>query len=123
MKPISCTEGYAEEAERLIDPYESLGFTDLVMLTAVWMHLEGAQRARGMPILAGLLRQGGLMLMTLRHGPIPSGRRMFEVPADETIAFALTHGLRSELNLRVPSIQPGNRLAGVMWTRLALRKG
>ena len=26
------------------------------------------------------------MIMTIRHGPIPRGRRMFEVPADETIS-------------------------------------
>ena len=29
MKPVSGTEGYAEEADRLITPYESLAFADV----------------------------------------------------------------------------------------------
>ena len=34
--------------------------------------------------VAGLLRPGGLMTLLLRHGPVPQGRRMFEVSAAET---------------------------------------
>jgi protein-L-isoaspartate O-methyltransferase len=55
---------------------------DLLMLTAVWMHLDEVQRRRAMPLVASLLRAGGVMCMTLRHGPVPSGRRMFEVSGD-----------------------------------------
>jgi hypothetical protein len=32
------------------------------------------------------VRNGGIVIMSLRHGPIPTGRRMFEVSAEETIA-------------------------------------
>jgi protein-L-isoaspartate O-methyltransferase len=95
---------------------------DVAMLTAVWMHLDEEQRRRGMPVLASLMRQGGVMLMTLRHGPVPTGRRMFEVSAEETITLARRQGLRVELNLRTESIQLKNRAAGVTWTRLAFRK-
>ena len=42
---------------------------DLVMLTAVWMHLDVQQRRQAMPNLAALLRGGGTVIMTLRHGP------------------------------------------------------
>ena len=52
---------------------------DLVMLTAVWMHLDEAQRRQAMPNLAALLRPGGTIIMKIRHGPVPPGRRMFEV--------------------------------------------
>jgi 2-polyprenyl-3-methyl-5-hydroxy-6-metoxy-1,4-benzoquinol methylase len=52
---------------------------DVVMLTAVWMHLDEQQRRRGIPNLAALVREGGVVIMTLRHGPVPPGRRMFEV--------------------------------------------
>jgi SAM-dependent methyltransferase len=44
---------------------------DLVMLTAVWMHLDTGQRERAMGRVAGLLRPGGLMTLLLRHGPVP----------------------------------------------------
>jgi SAM-dependent methyltransferase len=202
MKRVSGTEGYAEEAERLIAPYEGLAFADvhepvlhlipqassrildigagtgrdagafaemghsvvavepteelrsravalhqspliewlddslpdlrvlqargevfdLAMLTAVWMHLDEPQRRRGMPILAGLVREGGLLILSLRHGPVPPGRRMFEVSAEETIRLARVQGLRLLLNRRTESLQQANRAAGVWWTRLAFRK-
>ncbi|MFH8371517.1 class I SAM-dependent methyltransferase [Streptomyces sp. NPDC018031] len=66
---------------------------DLVLLTAVWMHLDAGQRASAMEHLAGLLTGGGRIVLTLRHGPVPEGRRMFDVSAAETIALAARHGL------------------------------
>ena len=49
---------------------------DVVMLTAVWMHLDEGERLRAMPRVAALVQPGGVMAMTLRHGPVPPGRRM-----------------------------------------------
>jgi SAM-dependent methyltransferase len=98
---------------------EDEGF-DLVMLTAVWMHLDEAQRRIAMPRVAGLMRGSGTMILTLRHGPVPPGRRMFEVTADETIALAAAEALDVTSRLEnQPSIlqQPG-----VTWTRLAFTK-
>jgi SAM-dependent methyltransferase len=92
---------------------------DVVMLTAVWMHLDGAERVAAMPLLASLVGPGGLLLMTLRHGPIPAGRVMFEVSADETIGLASNCGLQTLLNVHRESTQAANRDAGVTWTRLA----
>ena len=66
---------------------------DLIMLTAVWMHLDAAERAAAMPVVAALLVDGGRLAMTLRHGPVPPGRRMFGVSADEVIAAAQPYGL------------------------------
>ena len=60
--------------------------------------------------------------MSLRHGPVPVGRRMFAVSAEETIELAEAHGLRPVLNFRSDSSEEINRLAGVTWTRLALVK-
>jgi SAM-dependent methyltransferase len=95
---------------------------DLVMLTAVWMHLDEAQRRRAMPNLAALLRAGGMLILKIRHGPVPAGRRMFEVPAAETIELARMQGLNPVLNVRSESSQEANRLAGVTWTTLAFAK-
>jgi 2-polyprenyl-3-methyl-5-hydroxy-6-metoxy-1,4-benzoquinol methylase len=67
---------------------------DLIMLTAVWMHLDTAERSAALPAVAALLAPGGRLAMTLRHGPVPPGRRMFEVSADEVIAAAEPHGLQ-----------------------------
>ena len=95
---------------------------DLVMLTAVWMHLDEAQRRQAMPNIAALLRSGGTVIMLIRHGPVPAGRRMFEVSAQETIKLAQIQGLRPVLNRRTESSQPENRAAGVDWTSLAFVK-
>ena len=46
---------------------------DVVMLTAVWMHLDAGQRERAMARVAPLLAAGGLMSLSLRHGPVPAG--------------------------------------------------
>jgi len=92
---------------------------DLVMLTAVWMHLDERQRRHAMPNLASLVREGGTVIMKIRHGPVPPGRRMFEVTPEETIELARMQGLHLLLNTRAQSSQEANRVAGVDWTSLA----
>lgn len=94
----------------------------LIMLTAVWMHLEPEQRPIGMSALESLLEQSGVLIMSIRHGPVPEGRRMFEVDASEVIAQAKGHGLQCLLNLRTESSQAANRAAGITWTRLAFTR-
>ena len=92
---------------------------DLVMLTAVWMHLDKAQRRRAMTKISPLVRKGGMMSLTLRHGPVPAGRRMFEVSAEETVGLAAARGLAKILELEE---QPSLRQVGVSWTRLVFKR-
>jgi len=91
---------------------------DVVMLTAVWMHLDAAERQRAMPRLAALLRAGGVLALSLRHGPVPPGRRMFDVSASETIDLAREHGLRCLLCRTDEDAQL--RRPGVTWDRVVL---
>jgi SAM-dependent methyltransferase len=93
---------------------------DLVMLTAVWMHLDTEQRQRGMPRVAALLRPGGIMLMTLRHGPVPAGRRMFDVMPEETVDLAQQSGL--SCIQRWHNIDSMLKRPGVSWDRLAFAR-
>jgi SAM-dependent methyltransferase len=95
---------------------------DVVMLTAVWMHLDADERRLAMPVVASLVAAGGLLTITLRHGPVPSGRLMFAVSGEETIALADRCGLRSLHHVHAESSQPDNRAAGVTWSRLAFRR-
>jgi SAM-dependent methyltransferase len=95
---------------------------DVVMLTAVWMHLDAQQRRQAMPNLAALVRAGGAVIMTIRHGPVPVGRRMFEVSPEETIELAQTQDLHPVLNLHTESRQEQNRIAGITWTSVAFVK-
>ncbi|WP_404401614.1 class I SAM-dependent methyltransferase [Pelagibacterium halotolerans] len=96
---------------------------DLIMLTAVWMHLEEAERRLAMPQIVALLRDEGILIMTLRHGVVPQGRRMFAVTGDETIALAQAQGLTLKYRelTESPPNSPNYR-AGITWTRLAFTK-
>lgn len=93
---------------------------DLVMMTAVWMHLDADQRRRAMPNIAKLVSPGGMMIMSLRYGPVPQGRRMFVVTAEETIQLAAEHGLQLALEF---DNQPGGfGRTDVSWTKLVFAK-
>jgi hypothetical protein len=76
-----------------------------------------------MPNVSSLVHEGGVLIMSLRHGPIPRGRRMFDVLAEETTQLPSLLGLQPVLTIRTSSIQQVNRNIGVTWTRLTLAKG
>jgi SAM-dependent methyltransferase len=95
---------------------------DLIMITAVWMHLDREQREEAMPRVAALLRPGARLVMALRHGPIPANRRMFEVTADETAELATQQGLAVLRSVQTESAQPYNRQAGITWSRLVCQR-
>lgn len=67
---------------------------DLILLTAVWMHLQEQERLPAMQHCAGLLARNGIMSMSLRHGPVPAERHMFDIPHEETIALGSACGLQ-----------------------------
>ena len=91
---------------------------DLVLLSAVWMHLDAVEREEAMNNLAALLHLGSTVVMSLRHGPVPKGRVMYDVGADETIKLAELYGLVPVFNETTDSVQAANRRLGVRWTKL-----
>jgi protein-L-isoaspartate O-methyltransferase len=93
---------------------------DVVMMTAVWMHLDETQRRRAMPRVASLVRPGGVMIMSLRYGPVPKGRRMFAVSVDETTQLAVAEGLRPVFRNDQADGVLGR--PGVSWSRLAFSR-
>lgn len=99
-----------------LERLQSLGERfDLVLLSAVWMHLDPQERAHGMARLAALLAPGGVLSLSLRHGPVPAGRRMFDVTAMETQALAGGHGLVTVHDSSAPALLNGPE---VWWSRL-----
>jgi SAM-dependent methyltransferase len=120
LHPSRDIEWLDDSLPDLLQPRARGARFDLIMATAVWMHMDGAQRRQAMRHVAELLRPGGLFFMTLRHGPVPAGRRMFDVPADETVALGREHGL--SLTHRNQREDMFNR-PDVRWTVLVLRRG
>ena len=66
---------------------------DLILVSAVWMHLPEAQRQRAFRVLSNLLAPGGTMVISLRHGPGDGERIFYEVSAAELEHLAQQHAL------------------------------
>lgn len=46
--------------------------------------VDALEREEAMAAVAELVGEGGRVSLSLRHGPVPEGRRMFDVSAGET---------------------------------------
>ena len=66
---------------------------DLILLSAVWMHIPESQRARSLRKLANLLKPGGKLVISLRHRPSGDERKMFAVCREQLIQLGKEFGL------------------------------
>jgi protein-L-isoaspartate O-methyltransferase len=90
---------------------------DLILLSAVWMHIPPAARQRALRKLATLLAPKGRIAISLRLGPPDTERAMYEVSLQELASLAQQFGLRI-----VQTTDSQDRLgrAGVSWTNVVL---
>jgi SAM-dependent methyltransferase len=96
---------------------------DLVLLSAVWMHLTSAERNHALPVLSNLLAPGALLVMTLRHGDFADGRRSYPVSADEILSLISRHQL-SLSSTFVTNLEPDALgRSDVLWQTVVLKKG
>lgn len=91
----------------------------LVLMAAVIMHFDEAERDTTVRRAAELLVPGGRCIITLRHGPIPEGRRMFSVTHDNVITQAARYGLTPVFHTLSDDV---SGRPGVSWTLLCLDK-
>ncbi|MEO0607434.1 MAG: class I SAM-dependent methyltransferase [Pseudomonadota bacterium] len=91
---------------------------EMILMHAVWMHLRAEERREAMAHVAGLLTPKGRLFISQRHGPIPEGRRMFDVSGEETIELAAQNGLKALYHDRTESIAAENRARKIEWTKL-----
>ena len=75
---------------------------DFVLLSAVWMHVALADRRRAFRKLATLLKPGGRMVMSLRHGTPDPERAMHPVSRAEIERLAAEHGAMVTRVIRAP---------------------
>lgn len=61
---------------------------DLILVSAVWMHVAPSSRERAFRILTELLAPSGTLVITLRHGPGDGERVFHEVSKAELDGFA-----------------------------------
>lgn len=95
---------------------------DRVFLVAVWQHLDDDQRRIAMCSLSGVTVPGGVVVMSLRHGPGAPGRQVYDVSTNYTIEVASAAGFELLCARQADSVQAANRSAGVSWTWLAFER-
>jgi 2-polyprenyl-3-methyl-5-hydroxy-6-metoxy-1,4-benzoquinol methylase len=95
---------------------------DLVLLSAVWMHLTTQQRALTLPVLASLMAPDALLVLTLRHGDFSDGRQSYPVSADEILQLIQQHHLPMTATL-VTDLEPDTLgRSDVLWQTVVLKK-
>jgi len=67
---------------------------DLILLSAVWMHIPPSERQRVFRKLSSLLKPNGKMVISLRHGSSPDARVMYPVSSSELTVLATQYGLQ-----------------------------
>lgn len=95
---------------------------DLILLSAVWMHIPTTDRARSISRLANLLKPGGKLVISLRHGQTDEERKerkMHTVCADELKELAKGIGLFTLLETPKEEDKLGRN--HVSWQTLVLR--
>ena len=56
---------------------------DLILLSAVWMHLNLSVRKKSIDVLSELLSENGKLVITLRHGGFNDGRSAYRVSVEQ----------------------------------------
>lgn len=95
-----------------------LGLTfDLILLSAVWMHIPPASRERALRKLATLLAPNGRIAISLRIGTPDAARGMYEVTMHELSALSQQFGLRL---IRATESPDKLGRAAISWTTAVL---
>ncbi|MEM1094598.1 MAG: class I SAM-dependent methyltransferase [Bacteroidota bacterium] len=94
---------------------------DFVLASAMWHHLDGGEQEASLARIATMLRPGGVVALSLRHGPAGVGTHVFPTDGQATIRTAKRFGLRPVLQVPPqPSLLPNK--PDVTWTRLVFEK-
>jgi SAM-dependent methyltransferase len=94
----------------------------LILVNAVWHHLDPAARDLALARLAHLLAPEGRIFLALRRGPVPAGAPLHDLDPDSEIARAAAAGLALLRRHDAPAHDPETAAAGISWTWLALAK-
>jgi SAM-dependent methyltransferase len=92
---------------------------DLILLSAVWMHIPKSERPRAIRKLANLLKPGGKLVISLRHGPSGDDRKMHTVSTEELELLAKSVGLSVLLKTEHDSDKLGRET--VHWQTVVLQ--
>ena len=93
---------------------------DLILLSAVWMHLSPEQRILSMLSMSSLLNADGRLVITLRHGAFSDGRTAYPINVDEVCQLGEQNDLSLLLKTDLLDDQLGR--CDVVWQTVVLGK-
>ncbi len=70
---------------------------DVILVSAVWMHIPPSSRARAFRKLSNLLAPNGRLVISLRHGDFTDGRSSYSCSIDELAQFSKDACLHTRL--------------------------
>jgi 2-polyprenyl-3-methyl-5-hydroxy-6-metoxy-1,4-benzoquinol methylase len=91
---------------------------DVILLSAVWMHVPSKMRRRALQVLTHLLKRDGVIVVSLRHGPFNDSRESFPVSVSEL------KELIRDFNLIVVNVIEGEDIQhrqGVTWQTVVIK--
>lgn len=115
----SASIRWLSDALPALDRTFQLGLTfDVILLSAVWMHVPPKDRDRAFRKLVTLLRPGGIIAITLRFGPSERDRGFYSVSKAEIERLARERGAFIE---RSSDNKDELGRDEVCWTQIAVR--
>ncbi len=95
----------------------ALGF-DFYLMSAVWMHLDTKERERTIAFMDDRAYPNATAYISLRHGPSPADRPMFDTSVEEVQDLAAQHGAKTAvLDTRPDHLGRGD----VTWDYVAIQ--
>lgn len=91
---------------------------DVILVSAVWMHVPPRERKRCFRKLIALLKPGGLLAITLRIGESEAERGIYTVSVEEIHRLAREHGAYVEYSDTSPDALGRQNIS---WAELAIR--
>jgi 2-polyprenyl-3-methyl-5-hydroxy-6-metoxy-1,4-benzoquinol methylase len=117
LHPATEIEWRLDRLPELTETRASGETFDLIVLSAVWMHVKPTERRRALENLAAVLKPGGIMYLTLRIGPAEPARGIYSVSAEEL------HNLVEQLGFQAEALSEQTDLLGrsnIRWIALSI---
>ncbi len=103
-----------------LEEVKAMGLTfDFVLASASFMHLPEEYQADGFKAIAALMKPEAHIAMSLRHGPVPEGRTMYDLSADHAAKLAAASRLTLVRHEEKPD-RVGRE--GVTWSMMVFEK-
>lgn len=90
---------------------------DLVLLSAVWMHIPERDRSHSLRKMIALLKPGGILAMSFREGPAREEADIHRVTLDEVKTLVREDGARPEIRFEASLSMERE---GLRWNQVAI---